>query len=86
MKRFLLLAVMASACSSSQPDVPSVDAATVSLAIVNARVWTGDRERPWAEAVAIADHRIAAVGTTEEVRRFAHGRAAQKVGQTPLGK
>jgi predicted amidohydrolase YtcJ len=36
--------------------------------IVNARVWTGERERPWAEAVAVADDRIVAIGTTDEIR------------------
>lgn len=36
--------------------------------IVNARVWTGDPTRPWAEAVQIRDGRIAAVGTTAEIR------------------
>jgi predicted amidohydrolase YtcJ len=40
----------------------------VTLAIVNARIWTGDPSRPWAEAVAIAGNRISAVGTTTEIR------------------
>jgi len=40
----------------------------VTLAIVNARIWTGDPSRPWAEAVAIAANRISAVGTTTEIR------------------
>ncbi len=31
--------------------------------IVHGRVWTGDRERPWAEAVAVRGERIVAVGT-----------------------
>jgi hypothetical protein len=35
--------------------------------LTGARVWTGDPDRPWAEAVAISDDRILAVGTTEEV-------------------
>jgi len=48
-------------------------AAVVTLAIVNARVWTGDARRPWAEAVAVSGDRIAAVGTTAEIRRAASG-------------
>jgi len=53
------------------------------LAIVNARVFTVDRAHPWAEAVAVCGERIAAVGTSEQVRRHvtdrtrvvdAHGR------------
>lgn len=35
-----------------------------------ARVWTGDRENPWAEAVAVRAGAIAAVGSAEEVARF----------------
>lgn len=41
----------------------------VTLAIVNARVWTGDRRRPWADAIAIADDRIVAVGSSAEIRK-----------------
>jgi predicted amidohydrolase YtcJ len=41
------------------------------LAIVNARVWTGDARRPWADAVAIAGERIVAVGSTAEIRKLA---------------
>ncbi len=43
----------------------------VSLAIVNARVWTGDARRPWADAVAVAGDTIAAVGSSAEVRKLA---------------
>jgi len=40
-----------------------------SLAVVNARVWTGDPARPWADAVAITGDRIAMVGSSAEVRK-----------------
>ncbi len=55
------LAVGATACVI-------VERAPIDVAIVNARVWTGDSVRPWAEAVAIAEDRIVAVGTSAEVR------------------
>ena len=42
-----------------------------SLAIVNARVWTGDAARPWADAVAVAGDEIVAVGSSAEVRKLA---------------
>ena len=42
----------------------------VDLVIVNARVWTVDEARPEAQAVAVRGNRIAAVGTTDEVRRL----------------
>ncbi|HEV3486441.1 MAG TPA: amidohydrolase family protein, partial [Vicinamibacterales bacterium] len=41
------------------------------LAVVNARVWTGDSSRPWADAVAAAGDRIVAVGSSAEVRKLA---------------
>lgn len=46
----------------------------VSLAVVNARVWTGDARRPWADAIAVRGERIAAVGSSAEIRKLA-GRA-----------
>jgi predicted amidohydrolase YtcJ len=44
--------------------------APVSLAIVNARVWTGDPRQPWAEAVAVRGDRIAAVGGGAAIRKL----------------
>lgn len=45
--------------------------AVISLAIVNARVWTGDVRRPWADAVAVEGAHIAAVGSSAEIRKLA---------------
>jgi predicted amidohydrolase YtcJ len=42
------------------------------LIVTGARVWTGDADRPWAQAVAVAAGRILAVGGEDEVLR-AHG-------------
>jgi len=42
-----------------------------SLTVVNARVWTGDRARPWADAIAVDGDRIAMVGSSAEVRKAA---------------
>lgn len=36
------------------------------LALVNARVWTGDAARPWAEALVVRGERIERVGTRDE--------------------
>jgi predicted amidohydrolase YtcJ len=41
------------------------------LAIVNARVWTGDDRRPWADAVLVRGARIAGVGSSAEIRKRA---------------
>ncbi|HZB25441.1 MAG TPA: amidohydrolase, partial [Vicinamibacterales bacterium] len=48
-------------------------APAATLAIINARVWTGDATKPWAEAVLATGDVIAAVGTTAEIQRAAAG-------------
>ena len=58
---------------SSGPSPGSVPAAAPSLAIVNARVWTGDPHRPWADALAAAGERIVAVGSSAEIRKLVAG-------------
>ncbi|MDQ6872473.1 MAG: amidohydrolase [Gemmatimonadota bacterium] len=40
----------------------------VTIAIVNGIVWTAEPSQPWAEAVAMRDDRIAAVGSNAEIR------------------
>jgi predicted amidohydrolase YtcJ len=47
----------------------------VTLAVVNARVWTGDERRPWADAIAVRGDRIAAVGSGAEIRKLAGAEA-----------
>ena len=59
---------------TGSPDGPSAVAAQprpITLAIVNARVWTGDRAAPWAEAIAANGEWIEAVGTSDEIRKLA---------------
>ena len=51
-----------------QGAAPATAIAAASLVLVNGRVWTGDTRRPEAEAVAIADDRIIAVGSTAELK------------------
>ena len=60
---FVLLA--AAACS------PSAQNAAPDLIVSNARVFTADPEQPWAEAVAIREGKITAVGTTAEIAALA---------------
>jgi predicted amidohydrolase YtcJ len=45
-----------------------MDQSPISLAIVNARVWTGDAAAPWAEAIAATGEQIVAVGTTADIK------------------
>jgi len=51
--------------------MPETSEAQPSLAIVNARVWTNDPRRPWAEAVLVRDGRVLALGSTAELRKRA---------------
>jgi predicted amidohydrolase YtcJ len=55
-------------CASAPPEMTN---ASVSLAVVNARAWTGDPRRPWADAIAVEGERIAAVGSSAEIRKLA---------------
>jgi len=49
---------------------PGGKSAPVTLAVVNARIWTGNAKRPWAEAIAVRGDRIAAVGSSAEIRKM----------------
>ena len=40
------------------------------LVITDARVWTGDPDQPWAEAVASRDEKIISVGSSAEIEAF----------------
>jgi len=51
----------------------AIAALTVNFVIVNARVWTGDPRRPWADAVAVEGDRIKAVGSSAEIMKLAAG-------------
>ena len=68
------LAVAWAACALTQTgcvvEAPA-PGMSVSLAVVDANVWTGDRARPWVDAIAVADDRIVAVGSSAAVRELA---------------
>lgn len=59
----------------SQIDRPS-HATPPALAIVNARVWTNDPRRRWADAVLVREGRVVAVGSSAELRKRAGTGAA----------
>jgi predicted amidohydrolase YtcJ len=44
--------------------------APADLVLINGKIWTVDGSRPEAEAVAVLGNRIAAVGSTEEIRKW----------------
>jgi predicted amidohydrolase YtcJ len=53
---------------SRPPAIANSSAPT--LAIVNARIWTADTRRPWADALAVSGDRIVATGSSAEVRKM----------------
>lgn len=53
------------ACAPRGPDAD--------LIVENARIWTADSTRPWAEALAVRDGRLLVVGTRAEVRAHRGG-------------
>ena len=69
-----MLALLPSRSAMPQSTTPSLKPAptpVTALAIVNARVWTGDPRRPWADAVLVRGERIDAVGSSAEVKKRA---------------
>jgi len=64
---FVALALLPLLVTASHPSASS----PVTMAVVNARVWTGDTTRPWADAIAVSGDTIAAVGSSAEIRKLA---------------
>lgn len=58
-----LLAILTAACTNPQSE-------HATLVVRDARVWTGDTDTPWAEAVAAKGETIVAVGTTLEINKL----------------
>ncbi len=61
-----VLAVLLIAGCGRPPDTGDA-AATASLAITGARIWTGDPDRPWASALAVQGDTLVAVGDDTDV-------------------
>lgn len=40
------------------------------MAVINAKIWTGNPDNPWAEALAVSGDTIVAVGTTQEIQKL----------------
>ncbi len=62
-----LLSLGLAACS---PRNDSTTKPVATLAVTDSRIWTGDDEQPWAQAMAISDDRIVAVGSNEDIAPF----------------
>ena len=48
-------------------DAPMLPAVLAAVILTNGKIWTGDAQRPWAEAVRIEGNRIVAVGSGAEI-------------------
>ena len=65
----LIVALACAACGGDEAGVVLRPLATT--AVVNAKIWTGDPARPWAEALAATGEQIVMVGSSDQVRRAA---------------
>ena len=66
-----LFLVLAIAYSMASTRAAAEDANDVPVTIlIEGRVWTGDVHRPYAEAVAIRDDKIVAVGSRDELQKY----------------
>ena len=64
----LLSISMFAACTPQSPPAAG-SAKPGTLAVVNARIWTGDDAQPWAQALVIDGANLALVGTNEDARQ-----------------
>ena len=62
------LAVAGSVPAAPVPLTAQVAAGPAELVLTSGRIWTGDDDRPWAEAVGVLDGRIVVVGSDADVR------------------
>lgn len=53
--------------------------APITLAVVNARVWTGNPAQPLATAIAVSGERVVAVGSSAEIAKLTRGVSAARV-------
>lgn len=60
-------AAVAMLVSAAALTAPGASAQQPDLIIAGQRVWTGDADQPWAEAVAVSGNRIQAVGSRAEI-------------------
>jgi predicted amidohydrolase YtcJ len=71
MKRLSVVTVLIVALTVVGGCKKTAEGNMVDLVLVNGKVWTGNAAQPWAEAVAVRDGKICAVGKTSDVRALA---------------
>jgi predicted amidohydrolase YtcJ len=80
MSRLTLFVLLLAACRSPSPSAPNPTQGGSAIVLRGGAIWTGDPAKPTAEAIALVDDRIVAVGTTAEVEAAA--RAAGGIART----
>jgi predicted amidohydrolase YtcJ len=71
MRRFDIVALLTVTSLTSFMHRPSqAPVEPITLAVVNARIWTGDSRHPWSDAMAISRDRISAIGSSAAVRKL----------------
>src|SRR5690606_31392944 len=66
----VLAATLVTACQPDRPTEQEQEAPGASLVVRDARIWTGNPETPWVEAIASDGERIVAVGSNSEIESF----------------
>jgi predicted amidohydrolase YtcJ len=64
------LAIVLAAALGTPTMHPPQPPTRATLIVINARVWTGDPARPWAQAIAVRGDRLVAVGTSAEAAKW----------------
>ncbi|HSG88517.1 MAG TPA: amidohydrolase family protein [Pseudomonadales bacterium] len=72
----LLVLAGLSACGEPAPSTSAPAGEAVDLVVTGARIRTGDVREPWADAMAVRDGRIVAIGAHDDVRRVVGDAAA----------
>ena len=73
---FFMILVVVMAVSISSCSGHPAGSGSGTLAVTGARIWTGNPDQPWAEALAVQGDRIAAVGSDSEILAWG-GKAAR---------
>lgn len=71
---FSLAAALIAGCVPRMTPTPPI-----TLAVVNARIWTGNPAQPRATGIAISGERIVAVGSSAEIAKLTRGASAARV-------
>lgn len=67
----MIFCITGVSCAPQEGGAPQTG--DVTLAVINARIWTGDSSQPWAEALAANGERLVAVGPNAQIEEMSGG-------------